>query len=77
MTVYTEMLPKQPADEHQTEELESNNQDEAKTVTTLYVTFHEHFENVYKRQKISDDSQGNKLYGKFNLTFDRLSCNSV
>jgi hypothetical protein len=58
MTIYTQMLAKQPVEEFESEESESNIQDNGKTVKTSYLTFHDDFENVCKRQKISDDSQG-------------------
>ena len=67
MTVYTQMLPKEPAEDSQTEKLESNDQNADKTAKTSYSTFHNQFENVCKRQKISDDFIGN----------NRLSYNSV
>ena len=75
MTVSTQMLPIDPAKDSQTEELDSD--DMGKTVKTSYLTFHNHFENVYKRQKISDDLEGKKLYGKFIFIFRKLSHNSV
>ena len=77
MTVYTQMLPKEPIDDFQTEELELDDRNADKGAKTSYSTFHSHFENVCKRQKISDDFQGKTFYRKFNLTFDRLSYNSV
>jgi hypothetical protein len=56
------MLPDDPAtEESQTEELDSNIQDMGKIVKTCLI-FHNNFENVFKRQKISDDLEGNRLY---------------
>ena len=70
------MLPEETTTEHCQTEKDSNIQDMGKTVKTCLI-FHNNFENIFKRQKISDDHEGNKLYRKFSLIFVKLSHNSV
>ena len=52
------MLPEEPVENSQTEELDSNLKNMGKTVRACLI-FHSNSEKVFKRQKISNDPEGN------------------
>ena len=70
------MLPEETTTEHSQTGEYRNIREMGKTVKTCLI-FHNNFVNIFKRQKISDEQEGNKLYREFSLIFVKLSHNSV